>query len=114
VHFGYMLPENGGFLRVARSLRRHTAMLAEDLRGDGAWRPATERFLETFIRPHGRDRPALPLLLAAIEELGRVGPRQEREAGLATHVVRTALLAAARHERRRAKERRRLRKAVRA
>jgi hypothetical protein len=70
LHFHYLLPENGGALIVAHSLEEHLAQLRALLRGetgDDGWR---ESFLAGFVRPHGLDRPAAPLLVRDLEALG--------------------------------------------
>ena len=56
LHFHYLLEENGGFLRVARSMDEHLEQLDAGLRG-GVDR---ERMLEftLLVRPSGRPRPA--------------------------------------------------------
>ena len=45
LHFHYLLPENGGFLRVAHALDEHVAQLAEVLRHPELVREQTERFV---------------------------------------------------------------------
>jgi hypothetical protein len=69
LHFRYMLAENGGFLRVARDLREHGAQLAETLRTPDIGRAACARFVDRFIRPHGRDVLSTPVLVDALEQL---------------------------------------------
>lgn len=64
-HFGYLLLENGGFVRSASSLERHVTLLAEDLRSEAAWRPAQEAFVRRFVRPH--ERPATEVLIESLE-----------------------------------------------
>ena len=69
VHFHYLLPENGGCVRIASTLEEHIAQLSDRLRDPAASRAETERFVSHFIRPHGLDRPATPLFADAIERL---------------------------------------------
>jgi hypothetical protein len=69
LHFRYMLAENGGFLRVARTLDDHAAQLAETLRTPGMGRAACARFVERFVRPHGRDTRSTPVLSDALVRL---------------------------------------------
>jgi hypothetical protein len=71
LHFHHLLPENGGFLRVARSLDEHVRQLANLLRDRSHTRQELERFVGTFVRPHGVNQPATLLLADAIERLGR-------------------------------------------
>jgi hypothetical protein len=72
-HFRYLLPANGGFLRVASNLDEHVAQLADTLRDPEAGRPALEAFVRTFVRPHGLTTPATPLVVEALEHLARRG-----------------------------------------
>ena len=69
LHFRYLLSENGGFLRVARSLPEHARQLAETLASPEIGREACERFVRAFIRPHGLDVPTTPILVEALERL---------------------------------------------
>jgi hypothetical protein len=88
LHFHYLLPENGGFLRVAHSLDEHEAQLVEVLRNPELVREQTERFVAAFLRPHGLDVACTPLLASAIERAARdtaVAPRRE---SIATKVLR--------------------------
>ncbi len=70
LHFRYLLSENGGFLRVARSLPDHARQLAETLASPQIGRDACERFVQTFIRPHGLRVATTPILVDALERLG--------------------------------------------
>ena len=72
LHFRYLLPENGGHLQRATDLGEHTRQLAATIDDGGA--PASRRFIETFVRPHGLDVAATPRLVAALEELRDVQP----------------------------------------
>jgi hypothetical protein len=76
LHFHYLLKENGGFLHVASSLAEHVRQLGRVLEdGDGRAEGRT-RFIEAFVRPHGLDRPATPILADEVEKLA--GARVER------------------------------------
>lgn len=66
VHFHYLLPENGGFLRVARSLDEHTAQLSDVLHRPEVAREQSARFVSSFLRPHGVERPCTPILADAL------------------------------------------------
>ena len=70
IHFRYLLELNGGLLRTARSLDEHLGLLADSLAGEGGGDPKAEKFVEAFIRPFGRDVPATPKFVAAVEALG--------------------------------------------
>jgi hypothetical protein len=69
LHFRYLLSENGGFLRVAADLAEHATQLAETLASPEIGRDACARFVRTFVRPHGIDVPATPILVDALERL---------------------------------------------
>ena len=76
IHFRHLLPENGGFLRLAATLNEHVAQLAGRLEDPAGSFEETQRFVKTFVRPHGLDRPATPLFVDALEDLGsRPAPR---------------------------------------
>jgi hypothetical protein len=69
LHFHYLLAENGGFLHVASSLEEHGEQLVRVLdQGDGE-ADLRARFIESFVRPHGLERPTTPILADAVEEL---------------------------------------------
>jgi hypothetical protein len=89
LHFHYLLEENGGFLHVASSLGEHAGQLARVLDEDGAGAERRRRFVESFVRPHGLDRPATPILADAVEELA--GVRVERPAGAGALLLRVPL-----------------------
>ncbi len=69
LHYHYLLPENGGFLREARTLSEHVELLADDLADPARGAAERRRFVETFIRPFGRDEAATPRLVAELERL---------------------------------------------
>jgi len=69
LHFRYLLSENGGFLRIATSLAEHATQLAETLRAPAVGRDACARFVASFIRPHGTDVSATPILADALERV---------------------------------------------
>ena len=70
IHFHHLLPEHGGFLRIAATLDAHVTQLADRLRDPESSRAETARFVATFVRPHGVERPATPVFADAIERLG--------------------------------------------
>ncbi|MBI2828462.1 MAG: hypothetical protein HYX77_04215 [Acidobacteria bacterium] len=76
LHFQYLLPENGGFLRVASTLDEHIVQLADVLSRQDEARAETARFVSSFIRPHGLGVPCTPLVADAIEALGRDAARR--------------------------------------
>src|SRR5687767_15328307 len=69
LHFRYLLVENGGFLRVARSLEEHAGQVAETVQSPEIGRAACERFVERFVRPYGRHVAGTPLLVDALEKM---------------------------------------------
>jgi hypothetical protein len=69
VHFRYLLAEEGGFVERAADLDTHLDQLAIAVATDPL-AEARRRFLETFVRPLGIDRPAGPALADAIIQLG--------------------------------------------
>jgi hypothetical protein len=94
IHFRHLLPENGGFLRIAATLDEHVAQLGACLRDPKATREEAERFVASFIRPHGVSRPATPIFVDAVTRLAASpGPSPER-APAWRHLVRPLLVAA--------------------
>ena len=71
LHFHHLLPENGGFLRVASSLDEHLSQLSGLVANPAKARAELARFVRTFVRPRGVEHPATPILVDAIEALGR-------------------------------------------
>ncbi|MEQ1574547.1 MAG: hypothetical protein ABL993_09905 [Vicinamibacterales bacterium] len=90
LHFHYLLPENGGFLRVAQSIPQHVEQLAEVMRAPDAAREQTSRFVESFLRPNGLDVPCTPLLADALERRASQPRSVERET-IAIRVTRVAV-----------------------
>ena len=91
LHFRHLLPENGGFLSLASSIDEHASQLAERLRHPDVARDQTRRFVASFIRPHGLERPATPIMVDAIESVGRLSPRPHTESSART-AIRAVLL----------------------
>jgi hypothetical protein len=75
LHFHYLLPENGGFLRVAASIDEHVRQLAEALRNPDRIREQTERFVAGFIRPHGLGTACTPILTDVLQRAALQGRR---------------------------------------
>ncbi len=95
VHFHHLLPENGGFVRIASTIDEHVAQLSERLQDPAAARAETQRFVASFIRPHGLDRPATPLFVDAVERLGMSAAPAPQQAGVASYALRPVVLGAA-------------------
>jgi hypothetical protein len=91
LHFHYLLPENGGFLRVASSLDEHLRQLAETIQDPERVRAQIERFVGSFIRPQGTGLPSVPMLADAIEAVARLPRAASTGAGLSSVVARTAI-----------------------
>lgn len=71
-HFSYLTDPVDGLLMTARSLDEHIRLLGDTLRNPEIARARTRRFLGRFVRPHGLDRPVVPLVADAVEEAGRL------------------------------------------
>jgi hypothetical protein len=72
LHFDYLLEQNGGFLHVASSLGEHVSQLVHVLEEDEVGAERRRRFVESFVRPRGLDRPATPILADEVENLSRL------------------------------------------
>jgi hypothetical protein len=68
LHFQYLLRANGGPLTVAESFDAHFEQLSEALADGGETGEIERRFVARFVRPHGLERRALPVLVDALEE----------------------------------------------
>jgi hypothetical protein len=71
-HFNHLRTVGGGLIVESDTMEAHANGLARALRGEDA-DEAAERvrsFVASFIRPHGLDRPATPVLVEALRELG--------------------------------------------
>jgi hypothetical protein len=93
IHFHHLQPENGGCVRIAASLEEHVRQLAERLKDPEAARAETQRFVASFVRPHGMDRPATPIVADAIERLGQRGPTSAVTVPVWAYAIRPVLLA---------------------
>jgi hypothetical protein len=78
LHFHYLQVENGGIVSTAGSFPEHTRQLAAGVAGDPAAAERARRFVESFVRPHGLDRPAAPLMVGAIEQTAALRKRPAR------------------------------------
>ncbi|NOT26950.1 MAG: hypothetical protein HOP16_12695 [Acidobacteria bacterium] len=95
IHFHHLLPENGGCVRIASTLDEHVAQLSDRLRDPEAARAETRRFIGSFIRPHGIDRPATPIFVDAIERLAAAPAPAPQPAPSYGFLLRPLILAAA-------------------
>ena len=94
IHFRHLLPEHGGFLRIAATLEEHVEQLGACLQHPEITRAETSRFVASFIRPHGVDRPATPIFVDAVEALA-AGPAPAPEPAPASRFLLRPLLLAA-------------------
>jgi hypothetical protein len=76
LHFRHL--RRGGLLRLAGTLDEHRSQLEASFASADADRQKVREFVRLFVRPHGLDQPATPLVVQAIEEQGatRVARRQ--------------------------------------
>jgi len=95
IHFHHLLPENGGFLRIASTLDEHVAQLGGCLNAPAASRAETERFVASFIRPHGAGKRATPVFADAVERLARMAAPAPSSTSLTSYLIRPLLLTAA-------------------
>ena len=95
IHFHHLLPENGGCVRIAATLEEHVTQLSDRLRDAAGARTETQRFVESFIRPHGMDRPATPIFVDVIEKLAADPAPAPQPAPVWGFLWRPVILAAA-------------------
>lgn len=67
LHFRYLI--DGGILRKAADFEAHLRDLSEELAAGKADKDALRSFVESFLRPHGLDKPATPILVEALAGL---------------------------------------------
>ncbi len=74
-HFSRLRTEGGGLIEVADTIEEHVAGLGRAMRGEDrdAVARRTSAFLSAFIRPHGLDRPATPIVVSELERLADRG-----------------------------------------
>lgn len=94
IHFRHLLPQNGGFLRIAATIDEHLEQLGECLRNPEAVRAETARFVASFIRPHGIARPATPIFADAVVRLGAAPHPVPERPPIWRYAVRPVVLAA--------------------
>ena len=69
LHFHLLLPPGGGAVRLAADMGEHTSQVAEAVEQPDVQRERAQAFVRSFVRPHGLDSPATPILADAIERL---------------------------------------------
>jgi hypothetical protein len=77
IHFRYLMDGDRAVLRSAPDLARHFEQLAEAVAADGVRDARNHRFLASFVRPFGIDRPATPVFADAVETLAAQGTRPD-------------------------------------
>ncbi|HEV2593253.1 MAG TPA: hypothetical protein VGU02_15330, partial [Gaiellaceae bacterium] len=68
LHFRYLLRDAGGFLNVAADLDEHLGQLRAAVAGGAAEEARVKTFVQSFVRPHGLDVAAAPLVAHAMLE----------------------------------------------
>lgn len=105
-HFDYLRTVGGGLVVATESATEHVYGLARAVRGEDA-DEASERarsFLAAFIRPHGLDRPATPIMVDALRALAAApGASSGPEIGDLAGVLRPLLVPEPKREVRRAR-----------
>jgi len=69
LHFRHLREVNGGLVHVARDLDEHVTQLEKAVHEAAANDERCRRFVEAFVRPHGVNNAATPLLVEALEGL---------------------------------------------
>lgn len=69
LHFHYLLNVGGGMLQASTSFEEHHLQLAESLSPSHDASETNRQFVREFIRPHGLERAATPVLCDAIDEI---------------------------------------------
>ena len=79
-HFAHLRHAGGGLIHATDRPAEHARSLARAVRGEDAAESAerARAFLADFIRPHGLEQPAAPLLVDALESLAST-PRRPPE-----------------------------------
>jgi hypothetical protein len=90
LHFHHLLPENGGFLSVASTLDDHVRQLAAVLAHPELARETLVRFVGSFIRPHGADRPCAPIVADVLEKYAASTRPSPIVASAAARAIRAA------------------------
>ena len=94
LHFHYLLVENGGIVSAAGTFAEHCRQLAGGVSGDPAVAERARRFVESFARPRGLDRPATAEMVNEIEATAALRKRPRRTPAW-HYPLRSALFAAA-------------------
>ena len=93
LHFHYLLARNGGLVEVANDFPGHLSQVTQVLANPAAAQERSRRFVESFVRPRGLDRPVAPIVVDEIERVAKLRKRPRRTP-LWQHAAGRALLAA--------------------
>jgi hypothetical protein len=80
LHWHYLLYANGGVLHIGEAGDEHLEQLAAVVERGEEHSDQARRFVGSFVRPRGLDRPAAPIFADAVEELARISPTPARRA----------------------------------
>ena len=69
LHFRYLRDTAGGLVQMADDIDAHVAQLDASLRDPSEGERRGRAFVDAFVRPHGRDVPATPRLVEALERV---------------------------------------------
>jgi len=94
LHFRHLLPENGGFVRVARSLDEHLQQLEGVLDDVDSAVREVDRFVGSFLRPNGVELPCTPIAIDVIEGTASEEAAPAPSQGPASRLVLRAILLA--------------------
>jgi FkbM family methyltransferase len=72
LHFHYLI--EGGIMQRAPDFDTHLKQLADELKRSSEDRRSLSKFIESFIRPGGLDRPATPILADAVASITEIKP----------------------------------------
>jgi hypothetical protein len=78
LHFHYLLARNGGLVEAATDLTEHCRQLRAAVADPAAGAARSARFLESFVRPRGLDRPVAPIMAEEIERVATIRKRPYR------------------------------------
>ncbi|MDA1183150.1 MAG: hypothetical protein O2930_00725 [Acidobacteria bacterium] len=95
LHFQHLKNAGGGLLHLAADLGEHVEQLAGLLADEGGARERARQFMQAFIRPHGLDVPATPLVVAEVEHLASGPALVPSAVSTGARLLRVALIPAA-------------------
>jgi hypothetical protein len=78
LHFRYLLVEHGGIVTMATGFDEHRRQLTAVLANDSGSGERSRQFVASFVRPHGLDRPAAPIMVEEIERVATIRKRPHR------------------------------------